>query len=65
MFSYLEDQSITSLKMNELVLDRAESLANIYVYESSMLSEPKAELFANSHYSVYVTSFYFIRTKGY
>ena len=51
--------------MNELVLDRAESLANIYVYESSMLSEPKAELFANSHYSVYVTSFYFIRTKGY
>lgn len=33
VFSYFQNKSITSLKMNELVLDRAKSPARIYISE--------------------------------
>lgn len=33
LYSYFQNRGITSLSMNELVLDRAENLASIFMYD--------------------------------
>lgn len=51
------------MKMNEFILDRADSLASVYMYKYAVT---RAELFANSHYYTHTHTYLFalLELKG-
>ena len=54
MLSYFKNRAKTSLKVNELALDKAASLLPVFFLYEKVISELEQTHFANCYYFIYI-----------